>query len=122
MTGLDVKPEYRIYEMPLAKIKVDPSQPRKYFNEQDLRELADSIKEQGLLHPIMVRKNGDGTFLLVQGERRFRAHEIRDDLLKAFKEIIENGEFSKLLDKVWAEVQNNGHNDADADKEGEDHD
>jgi ParB family chromosome partitioning protein len=66
----------RIFEIPLQKIRADPTQPRKYFNELDLRELADSIKEQGLLQPIMVKPNGDGTFLIIHGERRFRAHEL----------------------------------------------
>jgi ParB/RepB/Spo0J family partition protein len=66
----------RIYDLPLYKVKIDPTQPRKYFNEQDLRELADSIREQGLLQPIMVKKNGDGTYLIIHGERRYRAHQL----------------------------------------------
>jgi len=65
----------RIYEIPLEKIRTDPSQPRKFFGDQDIRELADSIKDHGLLQPIMVKKNGDGTFLIIHGERRFRAHQ-----------------------------------------------
>lgn len=68
--------EQRVFEIPLDKIKTDPTQPRKFFSEQDLRELADSIKEHGLLQPIMVKQNGDGTYLIVHGERRFRAHQI----------------------------------------------
>jgi ParB family chromosome partitioning protein len=66
----------RIYEIPLEKIRTDPTQPRKFFSDQDIRELADSIKEHGLLQPIMVKKNSDGTFLIIHGERRFRAHQI----------------------------------------------
>lgn len=65
----------RVYEIPLEKIRTDPTQPRKYFSDQDIRELADSIKEDGLLQPIMVKKNGDDTFLIIHGERRFRAHQ-----------------------------------------------
>lgn len=65
----------RIYEIPLEKIRTDPTQPRKFFSDQDIRELADSIKDHGLLQPIMVKKNGDGTFLIIHGERRFRAHQ-----------------------------------------------
>jgi len=66
----------RIYEIPLHKIKTDPTQPRKFFSDQDIRELAESIKEHGLLQPIMVKDNGDDTFLIIHGERRFRAHQV----------------------------------------------
>lgn len=73
--GTNMNDANRIYEIPLEKIRTDPSQPRKFFSEQDIRELADSIKDHGLLQPIMVKKNGDGTFLIIHGERRFRAHQ-----------------------------------------------
>lgn len=65
-----------IFDMPLDRITTDPNQPRKHFDKQKLNELAESIKQHGLLQPILVRPNGDGTFQIVHGERRFRAHQI----------------------------------------------
>ena len=55
------------------KILLNPEQPRKHFNEQELHELAGSIKEIGLVAPITVEDNADGTYTLVDGERRLRA-------------------------------------------------
>ncbi len=48
-------------------------QPRKFFDETSLKELATSIKERGVLQPIIVSRTGDGSFLLIAGERRWRA-------------------------------------------------
>ncbi|MCI4463456.1 MAG: ParB/RepB/Spo0J family partition protein, partial [Caldisericum sp.] len=53
----------------------DPNQPRKHFSEESLNELASSIKEKGLLQPIIVRKSGD-KYVIVAGERRWRACKI----------------------------------------------
>jgi len=53
----------------------DPNQPRKHFSEESLNELASSIKEKGLLQPIIVRKLGD-KYVIVAGERRWRACKI----------------------------------------------
>jgi len=64
-----------VADLPLNRVFPDPKQPRKYFNEQALRELAGSIEEHGLLQPILVRPNGDGTYGIVHGERRYRAHQ-----------------------------------------------
>lgn len=61
----------------LSLIDPDPEQPRKHFDENALGELADSIKEQSLLSPILVRPNDDGvSYQIVHGERRWRAHQI----------------------------------------------
>ena len=63
-----------LYELPLALLQPDPDQPRKYFDEQALAELAASIVTHGVLQPILVRKGGgDGRFIIVSGERRFQA-------------------------------------------------
>ena len=61
-----------ILEVPISQIKANPSQPRKVFNESELRELADSIKRNGLLQPILVSSKDNG-YELIAGERRFRA-------------------------------------------------
>ncbi len=59
--------------LPLAQIKVSPSQPRRYFDPKALETLTLSIKERGLLQPLLVRPDGEGEFELVAGERRYRA-------------------------------------------------
>ena len=63
----------RIETLPLREIEPDPDQPRKTFDEQTLGELAASIAEHGLLQPIAVRPQGLGRYLIVAGERRWRA-------------------------------------------------
>ncbi len=54
-------------------IKTNPNQPRKHFDEEALNELASSIKLHGVIQPIVINDNGDGTFLIIAGERRYRA-------------------------------------------------
>lgn len=61
-----------ILEIKLEEIKPNPYQPRKYFNEEKINELASSIKEHGVFQPIILKKTKDG-YLIVSGERRFRA-------------------------------------------------
>jgi len=62
-------------ELPVNQIVPNPSQPRRSFDEESLDELAASIKEVGLLQPIVVRAKGSGAYELVMGERRWRAHQ-----------------------------------------------
>ena len=64
-----------IIEIELDSIEVNPYQPRTYFDEESLRELASSIRELGVIQPITVRKIGE-SFQLVSGERRFRASKL----------------------------------------------
>lgn len=59
----------------LSKIKPNPNQPRKNFEDKSLKQLAQSIKEKGLISPITVRKL-DNKYIIVAGERRFRAHKL----------------------------------------------
>ncbi|MFD8509756.1 ParB/RepB/Spo0J family partition protein [Streptomyces antimycoticus] len=63
----------------MRQIRRNPNQPRETFNEEALQELADSIKEHGLLQPIVVRKVEEG-YELVAGERRFRANELAGNI------------------------------------------
>ncbi|MBP8793197.1 MAG: ParB/RepB/Spo0J family partition protein [Lutibacter sp.] len=65
-----------ILEIELDSIEVNPFQPRSYFNEEALQELASSIKELGVIQPITVRKSEGNKFQLVSGERRFRASKL----------------------------------------------
>lgn len=64
-----------ISHISLADIETNPYQPRTEFDQVALNELADSIKVQGLIQPITVRKNG-GKYQLISGERRFRASKL----------------------------------------------
>jgi ParB family chromosome partitioning protein len=67
----------QIIELKLTQIVPNPDQPRKTFQEESLAELADSIKQHGLIQPITVQHRDEeaDTYLLVAGERRFRAFE-----------------------------------------------
>src|SRR5262249_9954414 len=65
----------RVQRVPVAKVRPCPFQPRKDFSEDSLRELADSIKEQGIVQPLIVRQKSDH-FELIAGERRWRAAQI----------------------------------------------
>ncbi|MBQ9791374.1 MAG: ParB/RepB/Spo0J family partition protein [Clostridia bacterium] len=55
------------------KIDVNPNQPRRTFDEESLRELSTSIKQYGVVQPILVRKAGNDRYMIVAGERRYRA-------------------------------------------------
>ncbi|AEJ20884.1 ParB/RepB/Spo0J family partition protein [Gracilinema caldarium] len=59
--------------IPLEKLKANPNQPRKVFDEESLQELAASIREHGIIQPIIVEETPDGTYIIVAGERRSRA-------------------------------------------------
>ena len=63
-------------EIELSKIEVNPFQPRTKFDEEALNELANSIKEIGIVQPITVRKLNSNSFQLIAGERRLRASKI----------------------------------------------
>lgn len=63
-------------EIPLDQIQVNPYQPRTHFDREALEELAESIKVQGIIQPITVRKLSDKEYQLISGERRFQASKI----------------------------------------------
>lgn len=65
----------QIKQIDISDIKPNPYQPRKTFDENHLNDLADSIKQYGILQPIVLRKTVQGYYIVV-GERRFRASEI----------------------------------------------
>lgn len=62
-----------INEIELSKITANPNQPRREFDEVALQELADSIKEIGIIQPITLRKVSDNSYQIIAGERRYRA-------------------------------------------------
>ena len=61
--------------MPIDLLRANPNNPRKHFNEEELNTLAASLKEKGLLQPLVVRPRAGGTFEIVAGERRWRASQ-----------------------------------------------
>ena len=65
-----------IGEIEIAKIHANPNQPRRDFNEEALQELADSIKELGVIQPITIRKEENDSYMIIAGERRFRASQL----------------------------------------------
>ena len=65
-----------ISEIELTKIKVNPNQPRREFDPVALQELADSIREIGIIQPITLRKINDEEYQIIAGERRFRASQM----------------------------------------------
>ena len=72
---METADESEIKEIPIDKLRVNPYQPRKTFNEESLKELAESIKEHGVIQPIIVKKSIKD-YEIVAGERRYRASKI----------------------------------------------
>lgn len=68
----------KLYDLALGKLTPNPNQPRKVFLDEEIRVLADSIEEKGLLQPILVKEQEEGQIIIVSGERRYRAHQILD--------------------------------------------
>jgi ParB family chromosome partitioning protein len=66
----------RVVEVELAELRPNPDQPRRSFDEELLQELAASVERHGLLQPITVKEAEGGGYVIVAGERRFRAHQI----------------------------------------------
>jgi ParB family chromosome partitioning protein len=114
----------------ITKILPNPKQPRKNFNEETLRELAESIQVHGVIEPLIVEPGEDGTFILTVGERRLRAmkllgmtslrvgrevivhersnHNGREQLLKALVENIQREDMDPIeTAKAYAELRDN---------------
>ena len=94
--------ENKISTLKISLVDPKSDQPRKYFDKDALEELSESIKENGLLQPILVREYGEGRYQIIAGERRFRACKLaelteipaivldRDDKAAAQIALIEN--------------------------------
>ena len=72
---METADEKEVKEIAISELRVNPYQPRKTFNEESLQELAESIKEHGVIQPIIVKKSIKG-YEIVAGERRFRASKL----------------------------------------------
>ncbi len=88
----------------IDKIILDPSQPRKVFDTESIKELSQSIKQFGVLTPVSVSKQDDGSYILRHGERRYRASKLAG--LKQIPAIIDN-EYSnnKLIKQLIENIQ-----------------
>jgi len=74
-TATAVYEKGRLYTLPIGNIQPDPNQPRKYFDEEGLAELTQSIRDKGVLQPVLVRVEEGGAVFLIAGERRLKAAE-----------------------------------------------
>jgi len=93
----------RVEDLAVKSISPNPFQPRKHFDEEALQELSQSIKEHGLLQPIVVIEKENG-FLLIAGERRLRAHKIAK--LSRVKAIIANVDIDEARLRELALIEN----------------
>jgi ParB family transcriptional regulator, chromosome partitioning protein len=73
--SLNVNEDDKVIEIPISQLRANPYQPRKTFNEESIQELASSIKEHGVIQPIIVRTVLKG-YEIIAGERRFRASQL----------------------------------------------
>lgn len=73
-----VTPMSEMTEIAIDEIVPNPTQPRTKFDEEALDELADSIRQLGVIQPITVKRNGDGKYIIISGERRWRAAQRAD--------------------------------------------
>ncbi|MEI0517573.1 ParB/RepB/Spo0J family partition protein [Brachyspira murdochii] len=90
-----------VLEVNISLIDVNPDQPRKIFNEEEIQGLAESIRENGLINPITLREK-DGQYQIISGERRFRAFKfLNRDKVPAL--VLENIDDSKMLELTLVE-------------------
>ena len=105
-----MQPGAGISEIELSKIEANPFQPRTKFDEETLKELAESIKEIGLIQPITLRKIADDKYQIIAGERRFKAAQLAG--LEAIPAYIRKAKDEGMLE--MALVENIQREDLDA--------
>ena len=99
-----------INEIALDKIYPNPDQPRRTFDEEALEELAQSIKEHGVISPITLRKDANNKYMIIAGERRFRASKIAG--LVSIPAYIRTAKDEQVME--WALIENIQREDLDA--------
>ncbi|MEL7002846.1 MAG: ParB/RepB/Spo0J family partition protein [Bacteroidota bacterium] len=90
-----------INEIQLDQIEVNPFQPRTHFDEEALKELSESIKVQGIIQPITVRKLGRNKYQLISGERRFQASKLAE--LKKIPAYVRTADDQQMLEMALIE-------------------
>ncbi len=91
-----------VLDISLKEIKPNPYQPRKSFDENSLAELGESIKNDGLLQPVVVTQEMDGGYTLIAGERRYRASKLAK--LKTIRAIVLKSDASQM--RQFALIEN----------------
>jgi len=109
-THVDTNGGSSISEVELNKIVANPDQPRRNFDEEALAELADSIREHGVISPITLRKNDNGTYMIIAGERRYRASKMAG--LNSIPAYIRTAKDEQVME--WALIENIQREDLDA--------
>jgi ParB family chromosome partitioning protein len=98
----------------LDAIDPDPDQPRSTFNEEALRELADSIRQDGVIQPIEVTQSSPGRYLIVHGERRWRAAQLAGlETIPAVVRRRDYDEVTRFVRQVVENIQREDLNDVD---------
>jgi len=98
-----ISPPDQIRNIDIDEITPNPYQPRKHFEAEALQELSDSIKDHGLLQPIVVIEKDDG-YLLVAGERRLRAHKLAG--IATIKAVVANVDIDEVKLRELALIEN----------------
>ena len=98
---LHTSPAGEIQELPLDQIMPNRYQPRREFADWELAELAESIKQNGLLQPILVRRKGDGFYETIAGERRLRAAKLAG--LRSIPAIVRNSTDEQSMELALVE-------------------
>jgi len=99
-----------ISEVALDQIVANPNQPRRNFDEDSLQELSESIKAHGVISPITLRKNADGTYLIIAGERRYRASKMAG--MTTIPAYVRTAKDEQVME--WALIENIQREDLDA--------
>ncbi|MCQ2343126.1 MAG: ParB/RepB/Spo0J family partition protein [Paludibacteraceae bacterium] len=99
-----------ISEVELDLIVANPNQPRRTFDEEALTELSDSIREHGVISPITLRKNADGTYMIIAGERRYRASKMAG--LHTIPAYVRTARDEQVME--WSLIENIQREDLDA--------
>ena len=101
----------KLSELEISKIEPNHTQPRKFFNEEKLQELAISLKEQGLIQPIVVSRSGPDKYIIVAGERRWRASKLAGltsipAIIRGDSRIGVDNDFASLAENIQREELN----------------
>jgi ParB family chromosome partitioning protein len=91
----------RIWQIPIEKIFPNANQPRQIFEKEPLQELSNSIREKGIIQPILVRKSPDGEYEIIAGERRWRAAQMAG--LKEVPALIKDSDEQEVLELALIE-------------------
>ena len=97
----EAKPENGVVELKIALVEPNRDQPRKQFDEEKLQILADSIKTHGVIQPILVKDRENGYYMIIAGERRWRAAKMAG--LKTIPAVIKNMEEQKVMEVALVE-------------------